>query len=741
VFAMLFGLGCGDNASGGGDGDETGECVGETGEILDGAWVGVEDWTDPGAVGNETIMDACGWSSRSAHHCFTTAIHAVHMHTGEILMFHGERDQRVWKIGTDPDAVEWHPNLLQIQTPTGVTGVPDMFCSGHVQLADGRIFAAGGNISGNPGDGGLVETFIFDPVGAIAASPGAASECSFGWEGALQGNGFVTSTSETMQHDRWYPTLTMLRDGRILVAGGYSWIAGQERAAMVDPDSCVGGFGCACANDPAGPCAGTLECISGICMEAVRSGLLEVYDPTNNTLVPLTGALFPVVDFPVYPQMFLLPNGDVFYAGSEDATNEATSHGRFLVIDYEAPPAQWTWSEEVLESEVTGGSAVMYAPGVILKTGGLTLIDDGNSTSLYASNRAERIDLSGVTISGDYDAIPDSFPNTASMNHARHYHNLVVLPNGNVLAVGGNSYGNGVGGENPNHPCEFDGQRIDEMTCETGCPSVCVDLGSYHDGYAGLACGVRPENYGCSLLSLVTCEVDSECTIILADATCSGGRCFKACSTDADCGTLDGPCESGQLESAQFDTRCNPGNNACYATRQAEMYDPACDVWVELDAQEFPRMYHSSALLVPDGRVLSMGGGHRGAVADQPVSEYFVPRYSAFPNAPRPWIQWGDPGDVGPTAKPLLAYGGVLEVDVIGPPPARFTVVRLGASTHGFDQDQRFLELSFDQANGGYAIQGPSDGAEAPPGHYMLFAVSAAGQPSVGRYVRVGVAP
>lgn len=63
-------------------------------------------------------------------------------------MFHGERDQRVWKIGTDPDDVEWHPNLLRIQTPTGATGVPDMFCSGHVQLADGRIFAAGGNISG-----------------------------------------------------------------------------------------------------------------------------------------------------------------------------------------------------------------------------------------------------------------------------------------------------------------------------------------------------------------------------------------------------------------------------------------------------------------------------------------------------------------------------------------------------------------------------------------------------------------
>ncbi|PRP90663.1 hypothetical protein ENSA5_62820 [Enhygromyxa salina] len=60
-------------------------------------------------------------------------------------------------------------------------------------------------------------------------------------------------------------------------------------------------------------------------------------------------------------------------------------------------------------------------------------------------------------------------------------------------------------------------------------------------------------------------------------------------------------------------TLCNPYNNECYATKMAEMWDPSCPDagWAELGEQESPRMYHSTALLLPDGRVLSMGGGHR----------------------------------------------------------------------------------------------------------------------------------
>jgi hypothetical protein len=278
-------------------GEVGGECIGtDTNQIWGGVWEGEEDWTDVGEPGNESIV-ACGWSGvQNAHHCFLTAIHAIHMHTGEILMFHGIKDQRVWKIGTDPEAMRWHPNLLQVELPTGSETVPDTFCVGHAQLPDGKVFLAGGNINNQPSGGGLQDTFIFDPVGAPAAIPGQEAACPFGWQGIAVGNGRYVSATPRMTHDRWYPTLTALRDGRILIAGGWSREAAGEGQ------------------------------MSG------RSRLLEVYDPVGNNIQPLTGAEFPVPQFPIYPQMFLLPNGDVFYAGSEDATNAATSHGRFRSV-------------------------------------------------------------------------------------------------------------------------------------------------------------------------------------------------------------------------------------------------------------------------------------------------------------------------------------------------------------------------------------------------------------------------
>jgi galactose oxidase len=69
---------------------------------------------------------------------------------------------------------------------------------------------------------------------------------------------------------------------------------------------------------------------------------------------------------------------------------------------------------------------------------------------------------------------------------------------------------------------------------------------------------------------------------------------------------------------------------------------------------------------------------------------------------------------------------------------SRFTLIKLGSTTHSFEQDQRFLELSFTLSDGVYTVQGPGDPSQAPPGYYMLFAISSLGEPSVGRYVRVG---
>jgi predicted phage tail protein len=68
---------------------------------------------------------------------------------------------------------------------------------------------------------------------------------------------------------------------------------------------------------------------------------------------------------------------------------------------------------------------------------------------------------------------------------------------------------------------------------------------------------------------------------------------------------------------------------------------------------------------------------------------------------------------------------------------AAVTLVRLSAVTHAFNMNQRFLRLAFTQAPGRLTVTAPSVAEIAPPGHYMLFVLNAAGVPSIAPIIRV----
>jgi len=68
---------------------------------------------------------------------------------------------------------------------------------------------------------------------------------------------------------------------------------------------------------------------------------------------------------------------------------------------------------------------------------------------------------------------------------------------------------------------------------------------------------------------------------------------------------------------------------------------------------------------------------------------------------------------------------------------AKVTLVRLGAPTHGFDENQRYLEVPFITIPNGIDVTAPTSPNVAPPGHYMLFLIDAAGIPSVSAMVRI----
>ena len=176
------------------------------------------------------------------------------------------------------------------------------------------------------------------------------------------------------------------------------------------------------------------------------------------------------------------------------------------------------------------------------------------------------------------------------------------------------------------------------------------------------------------------------------------------------------------------ETDKNGGNiaNAVYA---AELWSPQTQVWTTMSSMHTPREYHSTALLLPDGRVVVSGmGADFGNVPDEKTAEFFSPPY-LFKGA-RPVITQA-PAQIHYGANFFLATPD-------GATIASATLIRTGAATHFFDQNTRFVPVTFQQTAGGLTVTPPGTASLAPPGYYMLFIVNGNGVPSVAPIVQVG---
>lgn len=171
----------------------------------------------------------------------------------------------------------------------------------------------------------------------------------------------------------------------------------------------------------------------------------------------------------------------------------------------------------------------------------------------------------------------------------------------------------------------------------------------------------------------------------------------------------------------------------------AELWNPGTGQWSTLASMQVTRQYHSTALLLPDGRVLSSGGGICGACDSQGYlaknAQVFTPPYlyrkdGSGQLAPRPAIS---------SAPSVVNYGAQLRISSPNAPSIeRMALVRLGAVTHSVDMEQRFIPLNInDRDSGRLRATGPADPNIAPPGPYMLFVIDADGVPSVARMVTV----
>jgi hypothetical protein len=174
------------------------------------------------------------------------------------------------------------------------------------------------------------------------------------------------------------------------------------------------------------------------------------------------------------------------------------------------------------------------------------------------------------------------------------------------------------------------------------------------------------------------------------------------------------------------------------ATYNAERWDPATGNWTTLAPAAVARQYHSTAILLADGRVLTGGGGICG-VCDtvgylRRDFEIFTPPYlyrkdGSGALATRPVIT-NVPGSIAFDANFQITSSQAASIRKIG-------LVRLGAPTHGEDQSQRYVPLNFTTTSSTtrLTVRGPNNPNEAPAGPYMLFAVDSAGVPSLSKIV------
>lgn len=158
---------------------------------------------------------------------------------------------------------------------------------------------------------------------------------------------------------------------------------------------------------------------------------------------------------------------------------------------------------------------------------------------------------------------------------------------------------------------------------------------------------------------------------------------------------------------------------------QSLMYDPTTDTWTPLASQLKRRGYHSTAMLLPNGKVLS--SGDNGAGGGLTFNEIYSPPYLF--QGTRPVI----------TSFPATSIVGS-SIDVTtNVAISQLVLMAPMSTTHATDMNQRRVVLSTTPLSSGGPGRSafiPNDGT-VPPGPYMLFALNANGVPSVARWVQV----
>jgi galactose oxidase len=167
-----------------------------------------------------------------------------------------------------------------------------------------------------------------------------------------------------------------------------------------------------------------------------------------------------------------------------------------------------------------------------------------------------------------------------------------------------------------------------------------------------------------------------------------------------------------------------------------ELYDPKTNTFHKMQKNNMIRVYHSVSILVPDGRVLTGGGGLCGnCSANHYDAQLYTPPYlltESGEERERPAFASDLPGELRVGSQ--LSFNTTRQI-------SEASLVRICSASHTVNTDQRRVPLDLIHVSSGqsheYEVTLPDDAGILIPGYWMMFIMDDAGTPSIAETILI----
>ncbi|HYP45595.1 MAG TPA: galactose oxidase-like domain-containing protein [Propionibacteriaceae bacterium] len=165
----------------------------------------------------------------------------------------------------------------------------------------------------------------------------------------------------------------------------------------------------------------------------------------------------------------------------------------------------------------------------------------------------------------------------------------------------------------------------------------------------------------------------------------------------------------------------------------ASLYDPKANTMAAVAPPHVGRNYHSEALLLPDGSVLSLGSDPLYGDAENLIGGTFEQRLEIY--RPPYFFTEGERPKILHTPS-VFRRGSSIDVAASGNIGAA-RLIRPSAVTHVTDTEQRSVALGVRKSANGVRLTLDANRNLTPSGWYMLFVLDRNGKPSTASWVQV----